>query len=95
MGENVGAAARAMKNFGLKELVLIAPKMDWPNDKAQMLAEFLPFLVFLAKGWVEPHSSSMKRSGICGESSMSAVAASNACGAQSVRRRSPNARLPI
>src|SRR5215469_4064405 len=38
MGENVGAAARAMKNFGLKELVLIAPKMDWPNDKAQMLA---------------------------------------------------------
>lgn len=38
MGENVGAAARAMKNFGLKELVLIAPKMDWPNDRAQMLA---------------------------------------------------------
>src|SRR6185503_9998671 len=38
MGENVGAAARAMKNFGLKELVLIAPKFEWPNDKAQMLA---------------------------------------------------------
>jgi tRNA/rRNA methyltransferase len=38
MGENVGAAARAMKNFGLKDLVLIAPKMEWPNDKAQMLA---------------------------------------------------------
>jgi tRNA/rRNA methyltransferase len=38
MGENVGAAARAMKNFGLTELVLIAPKMEWPNDKAQMLA---------------------------------------------------------
>jgi tRNA/rRNA methyltransferase len=38
MGENVGAAARAMKNFGLKELVLISPKMEWPNDKAQMLA---------------------------------------------------------
>lgn len=38
MGENVGAAARAMKNFGLKELVLIAPKCEWPNDKAQMLA---------------------------------------------------------
>lgn len=38
MGENVGAAARAMKNFGLKELVLIAPKMEWPNDRAQMLA---------------------------------------------------------
>jgi tRNA/rRNA methyltransferase len=38
MGENVGAAARAMKNFGLRELVLIAPKMEWPNDRAQMLA---------------------------------------------------------
>jgi tRNA/rRNA methyltransferase len=38
MGENVGAAARAMKNFGLSELVLIAPKMEWPNDRAHMLA---------------------------------------------------------
>jgi len=38
MGENIGAAARAMKNFGLSELRLIAPKCDWPNDRAQMLA---------------------------------------------------------
>ncbi|HKY19395.1 MAG TPA: RNA methyltransferase [Rhizomicrobium sp.] len=38
MGENVGAAARAMKNFGLKELILIAPKFEWPNDRAQVLA---------------------------------------------------------
>ena len=38
LGENVGASARAMKNFGLSELVLIAPKIDWPNDRAQMLA---------------------------------------------------------
>lgn len=38
MGENIGAAARAMKNFGLHELVLIAPRCGWPNDKAQMLA---------------------------------------------------------
>jgi len=38
MGENVGAAARAMKNFGLCELHLIAPKCGWPNDRAQMLA---------------------------------------------------------
>jgi tRNA/rRNA methyltransferase len=27
-----------MKNFGLCELVLIAPKLDWPNDRAQMVA---------------------------------------------------------
>src|ERR1700742_3416533 len=38
MGENIGAAARAMKNFGLTELVLIAPKCEWPNDRAQMVA---------------------------------------------------------
>jgi tRNA/rRNA methyltransferase len=38
MGENVGAAARAMKNFGLSELVLIAPRCGWPNDRAQMVA---------------------------------------------------------
>src|SRR5471032_1224165 len=38
MGENVGSTARAMKNFGLSELVLIAPKMEWPNDRAHMLA---------------------------------------------------------
>jgi len=38
MGENVGAAARAMKNFGLSDLRLIAPKMEWPNDRAQILA---------------------------------------------------------
>ena len=38
MGENVGSAARAMKNFGLTDLRLIAPKMEWPNDRAQILA---------------------------------------------------------
>jgi len=38
MGENIGAAARAMKNFGLSELILIAPKCKWPNDRAQALA---------------------------------------------------------
>jgi tRNA/rRNA methyltransferase len=38
MGENVGAAARAMKNFGLSELILIAPQFAWPNDRAQVLA---------------------------------------------------------
>ena len=38
MGENAGAAARAMKNFGLTDLRLIAPKFEWPNDRAQILA---------------------------------------------------------
>jgi tRNA/rRNA methyltransferase len=38
MGENIGAAARAMKNFGLTDLRLVAPECRWPNDRAQALA---------------------------------------------------------
>ena len=38
MGENIGAVARAMSNFGLKELRLIAPRDGWPNEKAYEMA---------------------------------------------------------
>ena len=38
MGENIGAAARAMAIFGLKELRLIKPRDGWPNDKARAAA---------------------------------------------------------
>lgn len=34
MGENIGAAARAMANFGLWDLRLVAPRDGWPNEKA-------------------------------------------------------------
>lgn len=34
MGENIGAAARAMWNFGLDRLSLVAPRDGWPNTKA-------------------------------------------------------------
>jgi len=34
MAENVGSAARAMLNFGLTELRLVAPDFGWPNAKA-------------------------------------------------------------
>jgi tRNA/rRNA methyltransferase len=34
MGENIGMAARAMANFGLTELRLVAPRDGWPNEKA-------------------------------------------------------------
>ena len=33
LSENIGACARAMKNFSLKKLVLINPKPIFPNDK--------------------------------------------------------------
>ncbi|MDE2849307.1 MAG: RNA methyltransferase [Acidobacteriota bacterium] len=38
MGENVGAAARAMLNCGLTELRLVSPRDGWPNDRAQAMA---------------------------------------------------------
>jgi tRNA/rRNA methyltransferase len=34
IGENVGAAARAMLNFGLTELRLVRPDFGWPSGKA-------------------------------------------------------------
>ncbi|MEZ5813822.1 MAG: RNA methyltransferase [Alphaproteobacteria bacterium] len=34
MGENIGAAARAMLNFGLTDLRLVAPRDGWPNPRA-------------------------------------------------------------
>lgn len=34
LGENIGAAARAMMNFGLSEMRLVSPRGDWPNHKA-------------------------------------------------------------
>lgn len=35
MGENIGAVARAMKNFNLEELRIIAPRDGWPNEIAR------------------------------------------------------------
>ncbi len=38
LGENIGAAARAMANFGLSRLRLVKPRQAWPNEKARMMA---------------------------------------------------------
>lgn len=38
MGENIGAAARAMKNFQLGELRLVAPRDGWPNERAYAMS---------------------------------------------------------
>ncbi len=34
LGENIGKAARAMLNFGLEDLRLVAPRDGWPNPSA-------------------------------------------------------------
>src|SRR6185503_1837099 len=38
LGENIGAAARAMANFGLSQLRLVKPLRGWPNEKARVMA---------------------------------------------------------
>ncbi len=38
MGENIGAAARAMWNFGLDRMRLVAPRDGWPNPRAVAMA---------------------------------------------------------
>ncbi|MGZ9812381.1 RNA methyltransferase [Pseudoroseicyclus sp. H15] len=38
MGENIGAAARGMLNFGLDHMRLVAPRDGWPNPAAGAMA---------------------------------------------------------
>ncbi|MEO1252219.1 MAG: RNA methyltransferase [Pseudomonadota bacterium] len=38
MGENIGATARAMLNFGVTGLRLVRPRDGWPNPKAAAMA---------------------------------------------------------
>ena len=38
MGENIGAAARAMLNFGLDHMRIVAPRDGWPNPAAKAMA---------------------------------------------------------
>lgn len=45
MGENIGAAARAMANFGLEELHIVNPRDGWPNEKAIAVAASATWVV--------------------------------------------------
>lgn len=38
LGDNIGAAARAMLNFGLTRMRLVAPRDGWPNARAGAVA---------------------------------------------------------
>ena len=35
LGENIGASARSLKNFGFNNLIVTTPKQGWPNIKAK------------------------------------------------------------
>lgn len=38
MGENIGAAARGMWNFGLEDMAVVAPRDGWPSEPAVAMA---------------------------------------------------------
>jgi tRNA/rRNA methyltransferase len=49
LGENIGAVARAMSNFGFSELRLVAPRDGWPNEKALHMASGAEIIIEKAK----------------------------------------------
>ncbi|MEZ5876255.1 MAG: RNA methyltransferase [Tepidamorphaceae bacterium] len=49
LGENIGTAARAMANFGLSELRLVAPRDGWPSESAQAAASGADWVIDGAK----------------------------------------------
>jgi tRNA/rRNA methyltransferase len=57
IGENIGAAARAMKNFGLSEMRLIAPACAWPNERAMILASGAGDILAAAKVYPDAASA--------------------------------------
>lgn len=45
LAENIGLAARAMYNFGLVDLFLVRPKIEWPSEKAAAVSvDALPII---------------------------------------------------
>ncbi len=57
IGENIGATARAMKNFGLTDLRLIAPQCEWPNERAMVLASGAGDILGNARVYPDPASA--------------------------------------
>ena len=43
--DNIGMVARAMANFGLEDLRLVAPRDGWPNEKARIAASGATFII--------------------------------------------------
>ena len=52
LSENIGACARAIKNFNFKKLVLINPKPIFPNDKILATSVELKMLLNRVKSMI-------------------------------------------
>jgi tRNA/rRNA methyltransferase len=45
LADNIGMVARAMANFGLEHLRLVAPRDGWPNEKVRIAASGANFII--------------------------------------------------
>jgi tRNA/rRNA methyltransferase len=45
LADNIGMVARAMANFGVEELRLVAPRDGWPNEKARIAASGANYVI--------------------------------------------------
>jgi len=45
LGENIGTAARAMANFGLRDLLIVDPRDGWPNERALKAASGADWII--------------------------------------------------
>jgi tRNA/rRNA methyltransferase len=58
LADNIGMVGRAMANFGLSELRLVAPRDGWPNEKARIAASGATFIIDDAQ-WYPDFSSAL------------------------------------
>ncbi|MDC0628668.1 RNA methyltransferase, partial [Pelagibacteraceae bacterium] len=57
LGENIGACARSLKNFGFSTLHIVSPKQTWPNNKAKATSVGAYDVIKKAKIFNHTHSA--------------------------------------
>jgi len=57
LGENIGACARSLKNFGFNKLNIVSPKQSWPNNKAKATSVGAYDIIKKAKIFHKTHES--------------------------------------
>lgn len=57
LADNIGMVGRAMANFGLNELRLVAPRDGWPNEKARIAASGATYIIDDARWYPDFNSA--------------------------------------
>jgi tRNA/rRNA methyltransferase len=65
LADNIGMVARAMANFGIEELRLVAPRDGWPNEKARIAASGATFVIEEAVAYPTFQSSLADLNWVC------------------------------